>query len=290
MPETPLTPYCNHMYDLVQRVRDFIDGAVAPAINAQLRLRERSTRKRDNAIQITFVRVVRWLTTFKKLNLTVDLQAVGAGARGVFEHYLDLKWFEQKPEEKYLDRFWAFPEVDRYRAAKKIVDHAATRTSGIDTAPHQEFIRQMDAQEPMSAKVARIWGTHPKTGQPLWPRDHWTGEGKLPQRTKLLGPDCEDMYVQIYSTLCALVHPGPTPEVGQVMGDFDWLEQQIAFAYFLTFQNARSATFLTCDLLNVRQHVEGIDTAARVLREWEEQACALLPNAPAGFAAPAPSA
>src|SRR4051794_19859346 len=117
MPDSRLKPYCDHMYDLVQRVRQFVEGAVAPAVDAELRDRPTATRKRDNAIQITFTRILRWLITFERLNQTHDVQAVGAGARGIFEHYLDLKWFELKPDEIYLERFWAYPDVDRYLAA-----------------------------------------------------------------------------------------------------------------------------------------------------------------------------
>lgn len=279
MSETPLTTYCNHMYDLVQRVRHIILDDVVPVSEEQLRQRPRESRKRDNAIQITFMRIIRWLMTFEKLNSTHDIQAVGAGARGVFEHYLDLRLFERMPGEKYLDRFWAFPDVDRYRAAKKMVERKrADPDCKLDVTPQEQWMKQKDTPVPLAEKVAKLWGTHPKTGKPLWPGDHWSGEGKLPQRTKLLGADCEDMYVQIYSTLCALVHPGPTPVVGQKMDDFNWIEQQIAYGYFLTFMNARSSMILTCDLLKIREHVKRLDSRLQQLDRWTEEAKRHLPR------------
>ena len=95
----------------------------------------------------------------------------------------------------------------------------------------------------MVAKVTRLWGTHPRTGKPLWPHDHWSGERKLPQRTQKLGLECEDAYVQAYPTLCGLVPPGPSAEVRDALSDFVWLEKQMGFGYFYTFLHAGPQPF-----------------------------------------------
>ena len=278
MPETPFTEYCGHMYRLLQRLHDFIMGAVAPGIDSQLAHRPESARKRANAIQVTFVRIFRWLKTLDKLNQTHDVQAVGAAARGVFELYLDLRWFEKFPEPEYLERFCAFPDVTMYMAAKKVVEHKRQNpTSSVNSDPQQSFMDRMDKPEPMSAKVSRLWGVDQK-GKPLWPRDHWAGKGKLPQRTKLLGLDCEDAYVQIYSILCGLIHPGASPEVRQSLSDFEWLEKQMGYALFHVYMHARASTILACDLLGAREQIAGFDRGLRQLDAYLDDAARSLPG------------
>jgi hypothetical protein len=195
------------------------------------------------------------------------MQAIGAGARCIFEHYLDLRWLQKFPAETWFERFRAFPDVDRYMAAQKVVDYKQHNpASQIDITLFQEFMSRADATEPMRDEVSRIWGADAK-GNPRWPR-HWTGEGDVRRRAKQISLECEDAYVQIYPTLCALVHAGPTAE----HGDFAWLEKQVAFGYFYAFVHARAATRETCDLLGIRERVVGYEHRMQQLEQWEAEA------------------
>lgn len=270
------------MYRLNQRLHDFVMGEVLPTIDIQLRTRAGNTRKRDNVIQVTYARVARWLKTLDKLNSYHDVQAVGAAARGVFELFVDLRWFQQFPEPKYLDRFCEYPRVSRYMAAKKVVDHKdANPTSSIDTTPHRAFMAEMDsvANGTMADRVSDLWGTNGK-GDPCWPTRHWTGEGDLYRRAKKISPDCADLYIQMYPMLCSLLHPGAAPEVDASLSDLTWLQKQVGYAHFCTFLNARAATTLTCILLDVDQHLVGFDNAMAQLTVWLEQAAKTLPHGP----------
>jgi hypothetical protein len=271
MPVTRVTESCNHSHQLTQDVRSFMQQCVAPAITAHNADSTRPSRKRDKAIECVYTRIATWLLTFEKLNAPRDMQAIGTGARCVFEHYLDLRWFERFPDECYMDRYWAFPDVDRYWAAKRAVDHKlATPASRIDVTHRQQFMDRLDAKnksETIPALVSRLWGTT-KDGKPRWPKDHWTGMGNLRERAKALGPGYEDTYVQIYPTLCALVHPGATP----YLGDFEWLEVQVGYGYFYTFHHAWEATELTIDLLGIEQHVPQLDAFRFNLMKWLEEA------------------
>ena len=274
MPDTPYTTYCNHVYQLTQDVRKFIVEAVAPAIDAQCKDNPAADPRHYRVLLYPFTRIMRWLITFERLNNTHDMQAIGTGARCIFEHYLDLRWLQKFPDETWFVHFREFPDVDRYMAAKRVVDHKRTSpASQIDIAPHQAFMQRMDAAEPMSARVLRTWGADSK-GNPRWPRDHWTGEGNLRERAKKIAPECEDAYVQIYPTLCALIHPGPTPE----HGDFAWPEKQVAFGYFYAFMHSREATLVICDVLAIRQQVKGFDLRMRQLDQWAEDAMRNLPK------------
>ncbi|HVT89488.1 MAG TPA: hypothetical protein VHD56_11590 [Tepidisphaeraceae bacterium] len=80
MPDTPYTEYCNHVYQLTQDVREFIVKGVAPAIDAKCKGNPSADPKRYRVIQYPFMRIVRWLITFERLNSTHDMQAIGTGA------------------------------------------------------------------------------------------------------------------------------------------------------------------------------------------------------------------
>jgi hypothetical protein len=273
MPDTRYTEYCNHVYQLTQDVRKVIIEVIAPAIDAHCKDNPAADPKHYRVIQYPFMRILRWLITFERLNSTHDMQAIGTGARCIFEHYLDLRWLQKFPQEMWFVRFREFPDIDRYMAAKRVVDHkTANPTSQIDVTSHQEFMRRMDATEAMSARVLRTWGADGK-GNPRWPRDHWTGEGNLRERAKKIAPECEDVYVQIYPTLCALVHPGPTPE----HGDFAWLEKQVAFGYFYAFVHAKAAIEAICDILSIRGHAVGYESRMGQLDQWAQEAISKLP-------------
>jgi hypothetical protein len=198
------------------------------------------------------------------------MQAIGTGARCVFEHYLDLRWLQKFGDEIWLDRYWGYPNVDRYMAAKKVVEHKRKQpASKIDVTARQRFIDQLDArQEPMAALVSRLWGTTKSI--PRWP-SHWTGMGTLRDRARKIGPDEEDTYVQIYPVLCALVHPGATPYVG----DFEWLEVQIGYGYFYTFWHSWKATEVVIELLGLASQVEQLEPFRYNLAKWMEEAQAV---------------
>ncbi len=274
MPNTPCTTYCNHVYQLTQDVRKFIVEGVAPAIDAQCKDNPAADPRHYRVLLYPFTRITRWLITFERLNNSHDMQAIGTGARCIFEHYLDLRWLQKFPDETWFVRFREFPDVDRYMAAKRVVDHrTANPASQIDIAPHQAFMRRMDTTEPMATRVLRTWGADSK-GNPRWPRDHWTGEGNLRERAKKIAPECEDGYVQIYPTLCALVHPGPTP----AHGDFTWLEKQVAFGYFYAFLYARNATEVTCDIFGIKSPVLRNEYNLQRLDQWAAEAMSKLPK------------
>jgi hypothetical protein len=207
--------------------------------------------------------------TFEKLNATRDVQAVGTGARCVFEHYLDLCWLHRFPDEIYLERFWAYPDVDRYWAAKKLVDHKlANPTSKVDSAGRQQFMQRLDAKkEPIAAIVSRLWGTT-NDGKPRWPKSHWTGVRNLRDRARTLGAEYEDTYLQIYPVLCALVHPGATP----FAGSFEWMEIQIGYGYFYMFHHAWRATEMTIEMLGIAPQIPQLNDFRFCLMKWLEQA------------------
>src|SRR4051794_38257333 len=125
MPQTRYTSFCHQCYDLIGRLHEFAVERVIPAMFELRHDMSRPDVKRDIAIVSTYARIIDWLDSLGRLNTTRDAQAIGAGARAVFELYLDIRWFDRFPEPEWGVRWAAFPDVDRYQAAQKAVNHAA---------------------------------------------------------------------------------------------------------------------------------------------------------------------
>lgn len=156
---------------------------------------------------------------------------------------------KQHPDESTFAKFRAFPEVDQYLAAERVVKRKDEEPrSTIDTRFYEQLIQ--DSAAKLAQRVRETWGER-RNGEPNWPKGHWTGIGKLRERAKELGPDCLDEYVKVYSVLSTLIHSGPDPE----HGDLTWLERHVAVGYINAFRYAKAATIVVCELLGIRSNV-----------------------------------
>lgn len=291
MPRTRFTQLCIQYCDLIQRVRGVIETEVLGRAEARSVTRSGAIRRRDNVYNIVFIRILRWLHTFEVLNGDMHIQAVGAGARGIYELYVDLRWFKANPnDETYLDRFREYADVDRYLTAKKVVDRknnvAPKRSISLltddDIRPMLATMKSLDAKAArrglvsMHDLVSKFWGVNDKL-EPKWPK-HWSGVNTLDARTDAIGAECADEHSQIYPMLCALVHPGPTPEVGRELSDPEWRETLVAFSFGQAYQLARRSTDLFIDLANIRPQLDGYDAACHQLDMWEQDARREMPT------------
>lgn len=272
MPETKFTKYANHVYQLVVDVRDFSQRAVHPAIEAMPLDKDRNPR-REIPVSFTFLRILHWLHTCERLNQTSDWQAVGAGARAVFEHYLDLIWLKSYPDDRWIECWWRYQDVNAYQIATRALNRRASGPgSAIDAGVYQAAVDRMNAAEPVELIVSRCWGVC--DGKPKWPGFHWTGIGNLRQRAERLGDEHHDEYVELYPILSNLVHPGP-----MMLGmPFEQIELRIAHAYLHMFRRARDAVIVTCDLLRFRERISEYDKFMSDLAKWTDDAIAAFPK------------
>lgn len=256
MPVTPYTEYCDHMFQLVQRLLNFIRDDVLPIIDSQASNHQPEMRRRDNVIQMTFVRIYWWLNSFDKLNCSIDVQAVSVGARSVFELYLDLKWFQKYNDPQDLERFIAFPELNRYRIAKKAIDHKHNPKSQINTGPMADFVQRMDSRKSISiqSQTQKLWG---QTNIPL----HWTGIDQIDKRALKLDDDLYDDYLRWYSILCEFTHAGPLSIIGETIFDHSLIERHNGLAMDVFFQYGLNSTQLICELFNARELITSYDDA-----------------------------
>jgi hypothetical protein len=138
------------------------------------------------------------------LRQVMDFQAVVMLARNLFELSVDMKLLGVIPDA--VERFAVFAEVEKLRAAEKIVAFKkAHPASKVDTSIVSAFIASNKAN--IDTERVRLWPEtqptkqHPK-GKPL---SHWSGKN-LRERTILLGPPFDEVYEVKYPQMSWYTH------------------------------------------------------------------------------------
>ena len=273
--ETRLTPLCHAAHGLVDRIRQFADEKVLPAMLKLEDDKGRPSRRLDATVYEAYALMVLWVGSIAKLNETKDVQAIGAGARSLFEQLLDLKWLEQNPQPEWSEKFHEFPRVDRYRLAEKVLDYKNNNPdSQISEKKFREIMAMLNRGEPVAAVVARLWGKNPKTGNLNWPR-HWTGEADILGRAKKLGSEFADAYQERYRVLCWLVHSGSSAFHGR---DSESIENYVAHGYLWAFEFAHQGTKLACEILGIAGNIPDFDAEMKQLWDGRTETVRIAPR------------
>lgn len=93
----------------------FADEMIIGVLRGQMGL-----RPRELAVTGTYYRMYGWIKTLATLNDAVHYQAVASAARTLFELLLDLKILTEDTTGLELQRFQAFPEIEKFRVATKM--------------------------------------------------------------------------------------------------------------------------------------------------------------------------
>ncbi|MGC9261456.1 MAG: DUF5677 domain-containing protein [Phycisphaerae bacterium] len=273
--ETPVTSFCHQAFDLLDRMREFADADVLHAICLLKKDNSRQNRRLDATVYEAYARMVMWMRSLAKLTQTSDVQAIGAGARCLFEQLLDLKWLEQNPGPEWLEMFHQFPRVDRYAKARKAVEYKEQHpASQINMEEFRKIMRAADQGEPIAEVVGRVWGSNLKTGGPNCP-NHWTGEANILSQAERLGAKYADMYREKYPVLSWLVHSGSSAFHGR---DFEEIESYVGAAYLYAFEFSHEGTRLACDILGITGHIPNFEAIMKQFLEWHADAINALPH------------
>jgi hypothetical protein len=179
-----------------------------PVLIGQVNLDDRQT-----AIVGTYFRIVGWLKALAELNSPSHWQAVASAARSLFELSLDIKLIQSDATGELVRKFHTFPEVEKYRAAQKLVSYCdRTNNTKIECANQRKFIDGTAKESAINSLIAQYWGTD-KKGKPSWPQ-HWSGLTVASRATKL-GPHYEELYIEVYPFLSWHIHSGSTGYAGQ---------------------------------------------------------------------------
>jgi hypothetical protein len=205
--DLPLASQVEAFFQGTDSIRQFVVSVMEPVLFGQLGLDDRQT-----AIVGTYYRIVAWLKALGELNSLSHYQAVASGARSLFELLLDLKLIQSDSNGEWVKKFHAFPEIEKYRAAEKLVSYC-DRTSGtkLDCTNQRKFIDGADKEAAIESLIRQHWGTT-RDGEPRWPHN-WSGLSAA-QRAKKLGPEYDELYIEFYPFLSWHIHSGSTGYAG----------------------------------------------------------------------------
>lgn len=199
-------------HDGLRGAVDFVQSQVIGTLQGQIYLSQH-----ESAIMGIFLRVHALACSLLRLNNSIDFNAVANIARTLFELLLDLKLLvSANLKQQDLARFFAFPEVDRFRIAKRIVElqnkHPdLVRSSLFDSSARKEFVESRVKDKSIEKKVESLWGRDSK-GKLRWP-EHWSGLS-VRNRSTTFGSLYEQEYLEIYSFLSSYTHSGSSAYAG----------------------------------------------------------------------------
>jgi hypothetical protein len=137
------------------------------------------------------------------LKQAMDFQAIVMLARNLFELAVDVKLLDIVP--RAAEKFAAFSEVEKLRAAEKIVAFKLEHpTSTVDTTVVSAFIASHKAA--IEGRAASLWPeTQPAKGPPKRKLSHWSGMN-LKARALKVGHPFDEVYEVKYPQMSWYAH------------------------------------------------------------------------------------
>ncbi|MGB6687493.1 MAG: DUF5677 domain-containing protein [Terracidiphilus sp.] len=186
-------------FTVLKSLNDFDKMEVQGVVAGQL-----AKSDHENSVYGLYLRARANVQSLLALKQAMDFQAIVMLARNLFELSVDVKLLDLVP--KAVDKFSMYSEVEKLRAAEKIVAFKATRpASKVDTTIVAAFIANnkvsIDAQRIALWPETKPTKQHPK-GKPL---THWSGMN-LKERTAKLGHPFDELYEVKYPQMSWYTH------------------------------------------------------------------------------------
>ncbi len=196
----------NAYHDTLVAAVDYVQGEVVPVLSGLIK-----TTKIEFAVVGIFYQVHSLAVSTQKLTEALDYIALGGIARTLFELSLDMRCFSTSSvDEKTVNQYHAFAEVDRFKKAARVVDLASKSPDSLKHAwfTHSNaasWVNDQERKTRIEEIAVALWGKT-NDGKVSWPQ-HWSGMS-IGNRAKKLGPAYELQYREWYSFLCSYTHSG----------------------------------------------------------------------------------
>lgn len=214
---------------------EFAKSVIISVLYGQLNLSDR-----EKAISGTYYRMYGWIRSMVVMNRREHFQGAAAAARTLFELLLDLKILATDETSDSVERFHAFPEVEKYRVAKKLVSFRDSHPNSTkDVSRQRKFLSSPGRKQKNDKAVIKFWGKTKKKGLPKHPK-HWTGMSVF-ERARDLGIEYEELYHDAYPLLSWLIHSGSTGYAG--------LSEDALEAYFGRSHIIAQKTFIEATII-----------------------------------------
>jgi hypothetical protein len=177
-------------FTVLKSLNEFDKMEVQGVIAGQL-----SRSSREDCVHGLYLRARANVQSLLSLKQAMDIQAIVMLARNLFELSVDMKLLNVIPMA--IEKMFAFSEVEKLRAAERIVEFKKTHpNSKVDATIPSSFIANS------KASIDKQRGT-------LWPKvrqlKHWSGMS-LRQRTVELGHPFDELYEVKYSQMSWYTH------------------------------------------------------------------------------------
>lgn len=166
-----------------------------------------------SSIITTFDRMYLCARSALKLHDVSDLQIVLSATRTLFELLIDLRLLYQDKSGDNAIKFYEFPEVERFRVAKRLAEFADQHQAKnvvpiIDINEAKAHVSKDGLNKNIQLLKDETWRS--KKGKNKWP-NHWSNID-LKRRCENLDIRAETMYHQLYGLLSWHAHAGSTSQ------------------------------------------------------------------------------
>lgn len=198
--------FINAYFDGMKETVDFVQNKVTPVLKGQVDL-----NSSEVAIAGIFYRVHALGSSLSRLNHVLDFNASAIIRRTLYELLLDLKLlYSDDATKKYVEKFHAFPGINRFRTAQKISEFQH-KNPGVETHAffsgdaRKKLLTTPGNSTKVETQVQTLWGRN-KRGKLKWP-NHWSGLS-IRERAEKFGIIYEQEYLEIYGLLSSYTHAG----------------------------------------------------------------------------------
>ena len=203
MASAPLTEQVKAFAESSEHVRFLAYDVINPLLKGALAT---GSSDKEKAVAGCYYRAYAWMATLAILREPIHFQAVAVGARSLFEIWADMKLLVEDSTGESVERYHAFPKVERFRAAKKIVEFSdANPALKVECAHQRALVVDLSRQQEIEALAVKFWGKD-KKGHPIYP-PHWSGRD-LATRIPPGDLEAKRIYSEHYPRLSWYVHSG----------------------------------------------------------------------------------
>jgi len=197
--EIPLRNKVEAFFKGTDALLQFSNEVIDPIIKGLIK-----SNDKEQALIITYYRINNWIRALVLMNDTMYFQSVASGTRTILELLLDLNIL-YKHSDKYLKKYYAFNEIQKYYYAQKIKEFK--NVYNLDESLYSiqiDYLKSIDISK-IEQIIIDNWGFNLKQ-KPNKPK-HWTGMTVI-KRAELLGIDYLKLYHDCYHLTNWYVHSG----------------------------------------------------------------------------------
>ena len=254
----PLLEQVKAFAESSEHVRFLAADVINPLLESAMAMKPTDKEK---AVVGCYYRAYAWIFTLAMLRDPIHFQAVAAGARSLFELWVDLKLLLGDTTGRAVKRYHAFPRVERLRAAQKIVEFSDSHPAlKLDCARQRALVSDPERKQEINSLVIQLWGKDKKAKTEL-PR-HWSGKD-LASRLPPGDIEMERIYNEQYPLLSWYVHSGSAGYVGL---DENALKCCFALSHTIAQRASLASIELVAKEMKIMQAVEWLPYAIEKTR------------------------